>query len=169
MRYKVHFGPEEVLTFLQLHPFLKHKVKHTYLISTDSKHKDKNSILVFVEYISENFLHIDDSNTDVQEVIWTDRLSSKFKNKYTVKILWRLTEKYNKKFSWKFFATLRGKGIVDGVSGNCKSIVQQKTFSKGKDCIIVQNAKEFADAISRFVASTKVAYINQSINHWWEN
>ena len=34
----------------------------TYLISTDSKQKDKNSILVFDEYIYENFLHIDDSN-----------------------------------------------------------------------------------------------------------
>ena len=41
----------------------------TYLISTDSKQKVKNSILVFVEYIYENFLHIDDSNWDVQEVI----------------------------------------------------------------------------------------------------
>ena len=86
----------------------------TYLISTDSKHKDKNSILVFVEYIYENFLHIDDSNRDFQEVIWIDGPSSEFKNKYTVEILRRLTEKYNKPFSWKFFATLHGQGIVDG-------------------------------------------------------
>ena len=42
--------------------------------------------------------------------------------------------------------TLHRKDIVDGVGGNCKSIVWQKTFSKGKDCIIVQNAEEFADA-----------------------
>ena len=44
----------------------------TYLISTDSKQKDKNSILIFVEHIYENFLYIDDSNRDVQEVIWTE-------------------------------------------------------------------------------------------------
>ena len=29
MKHKTYFGPEEVLTFLKLHPFLKHKVKHT--------------------------------------------------------------------------------------------------------------------------------------------
>ena len=133
----------------------------TYLISTDSKHKDKNSILVFFEYIYENFLHIDDSNRDVQELTWTDGPSSEFKSKYIVEILQRLMEKYIKLFLWKFFATLHGKGIVDGVDGNCKSTVWQKTFSKGKDSIIVQNTKEFADAVSRFVLSTKVAYIDQ--------
>ena len=94
----------------------------TCLISTDSKQKDKNSILVFVEYIYENFLHIDDSNQDVQEVIWTDGPSSEFKKKHTIEILRRLTEKYNKTFIWKFFATSHRKDIVDGVGGNCKSI-----------------------------------------------
>ena len=74
------------VNLLQLYPFPNHKVK-TYLISADFKHKDKNSILVFVEYIYENFLHIDDSNQDVQKVIWTGRPISKFKNKYTIKIL----------------------------------------------------------------------------------
>ena len=34
----------------------------TYLILTDSIHKDENSILLFFEYIFENFLHIDDNN-----------------------------------------------------------------------------------------------------------
>ena len=122
MKYKSHFGPEEVSTFLKLHPFLKHKVKQ--LISTNCNHKDKNSILVFVEYICENFLHIDDGNRDVQEVIWTDGPCSKFKNKYTVEILGRFTEKHNKLFSWKLYTTSHGKGIVDGVGGNCKSIVR---------------------------------------------
>ena len=68
----------------------------TYLISTNCNHKDQNSILVFVEYIYENFLHIDDGNRDVQEVTWTDGTCSKFKNKYTVEILGRFTDKYNK-------------------------------------------------------------------------
>ena len=71
-------------------------------------------------------------------------------------------KKYNKLFSWKFFATSHGKGIVDGESGNCKSIGWQKTFSKDKDCTIVQNVEEFLDAALRFVPSTKVVYIDQS-------
>ena len=34
------------------------------------------TILVFVEYIYESFLHIDESNRDVQEIKWTDRTNS---------------------------------------------------------------------------------------------
>ena len=51
---------------------------------------------------------------------------------------------------------------MDGVSGNCKSIVWQKAFSRGKDYIIVQNAEESAYVVSRFVPFTKVVYIDQS-------
>lgn len=74
MKYKVHCGPKEVLTFS-----ISNAQSKTYLVSTDSKHKDKNSILVFVQYIYENFLHIDDSYWNVQEVIWTDGPCSEFK------------------------------------------------------------------------------------------
>ena len=51
---------------------------------------------------------------------------------------------------------------MDGVGGNCESIKRQSTISKGKDRIIVLKAKEFADVVSRFVPSKKIAYIDQS-------
>ena len=71
----------------------------TYLFTTNSKHKDKNSILVSVEYIYVNFLLKNDNNKLVVEIIWTDGPSSDRKNKYTVEILRRLSEKYNKSFT----------------------------------------------------------------------
>ena len=151
----MHFSPKEVSTFLRLYPFPTHKVKHTSSQQIPNR-KIKTQFLFLLNTFT------DDSNQDVQEVIWTDGPSSEFKNKYTIEILRRLTEKYNKPFTWKFFATSHGKGTVDGVRGNCKSIVWQKTFSKGEDCIIVQNADEFPNVVSRFVSSTKVAYIDQS-------
>jgi hypothetical protein len=136
----------------------------TFLICTDSKHKDKNTILVFVEHLYKNYIMNNaDSNDDVKEIIWTDGPSSEFKNKYCVQIIRRLAEKYNKPFTWKYFATSHGKGVVDGVGGNCKSIVQRKTMSKGTDRIIVQNAKDFAEAAAQLVPTTHVTYIPQSV------
>ena len=136
-----------------------------YLIPTDSKHKVKTQFL----YLLNIFMIIFYTLIIVTEMFrksygQTNLVPrTKLKNKYTVEILPRLTEKYNKPFSWKFFATSHGKGILDRVGGNCKSIVPQKTFSKGKARMIVQNAKEFADPVSRFVLSTKVAHIDQSL------
>ena len=96
----------------------------TFLICTDSKHKDKNTVLVFVEHLYKNYImNSDDSHDDIEEIIWTNGPSSEFKNKYCVEIIRRLAEKYNKPFTWKYFATSHGKSVVDGVGGNCKSIV----------------------------------------------
>lgn len=47
----------------------------TFLICTDSKHKDKNTVLVFVEPLYENYIkNRDDSDDDMEEIIWTDGL-----------------------------------------------------------------------------------------------
>ena len=51
---------------------------------------------------------------------------------------------------------------MDATGGNCRSIVCLKRLSKGKDCIIIQNAKEFVAAAACFVPSTLVFFINES-------
>lgn len=43
-----------------------------------------------------------------------------------MKILYNLSQKYQKDFSWKYFATSHGKGVVDGVGGRAKSLVREK-------------------------------------------
>ena len=97
----------------------------TFLICTDSKHKDKNTVLVFVEHLYENYIiNSDYSNDDIKEIIWTNGPSSECKNKYCLEIIRHLAENYNKPFTWKYFATSHGKGMVDGVGGKCKSIVR---------------------------------------------
>lgn len=73
-----------------------------------------------------------------EEIIWSYGPTSEFKHKFTVQLLQHLVQKYGKPFTWKFSATSHGKGVVDAVSGNCKSIVCHKTLSKGKDHRIVQ-------------------------------
>ena len=61
-----------------------------------------------------------------------------------------------------FFATFHGKGIVVATGGNHKSIVHQKTFSKGKGYIIMQNAENFSAVSVCFIPSNSVVYIDES-------
>ena len=56
----------------------------SFLICIDCNSKDKDTVLVFVEYLYENFLMKDGNMLDTEEIIWTDGPSSEFKNKYTV-------------------------------------------------------------------------------------
>ena len=39
-------------------------------------------------------------------------------------------------FTWKYFANSHRKGIVDGIGGRPKSLVQQKVMWKSKGCLM---------------------------------
>ena len=53
-----------------------------YLIWSESRNKDKDTILVFAEHLYEHHLLKDESRQDIEEIIWADGPSSEFKNKY---------------------------------------------------------------------------------------
>ena len=131
-------------------------VKQTFLICTDSKHKDRNTILVFIELLFENYIMKDEINNmhDVEEIIWTEDPSTEFKNIYCVETLRCLSEKYSKPFTWKYFTTCHSKGVVDRVGRKCKSIVLRKTMTKETDCITVQNGKEFDEVATCLFPTT---------------
>jgi len=63
---------------------------------------------------------------------------------------------------WKYFATSHGKGIVDGVAGNAKSLVRREVMSKKQQPTIVQSSKDFADVAKKLMPNTKVLHISQS-------
>ena len=128
------------------------------LICSDVKEKDKNTVFACILYIYDCI--IKPSLNDVEEdVIWTDGPSSEFKNKYMVHLLRILSEKFNKKFSWKYFATSHGKGAVDGIGGNAKSLVRKKVMSKAND-VIVQSAEDFANVCGKMMKETKVVFLS---------
>ena len=111
----------------------------TMVICTDYKSKDKFSNGTFLEYLYDN---ITPKNDEVkEEIIWSDGPTSEFKNKYMCHLMDKFSTKYNKRFLWKFSETFQG--VVDGIGGNVKSIVQIQSMSKRKDMIIVQDAKSF--------------------------
>ena len=78
-----------------------------------------------------------------------------------VKFLQILSQKYQHPFSWKYFATSHGKGVVAGVGERAKSLVRQKVTSKGGDRIILQSSKDFANAAMQLLHKTKVFHISQ--------
>ena len=129
----------------------------TFLIVSDSRDKGKDTVTVFIDFLYSHF-----GATDATEgIIWSDGPSSEFKNKYMVKFLQSLSQKYNQQFSWKYFAASHGKGIVDGVGGSAKSLVRSKVMSQGDDRIVVQSSWNFANAAQKLLHKTEVFHISQ--------
>ena len=61
-----------------------------------------------------------------------------------------------------YFATSHGKGVADGIGGNCKSMIRTKSMSKSNDKIVVQNAEDFAAAVSLLMPMTTAIYVSKN-------
>ena len=85
-----------------------------------------------------------------------------------------LSKKHKRSFSWKYFATSHGTGIVDGVGGRAKSIVRTAVMSKKADAPVVQPSSDFA---GKLLEKTTVFHISQmqidehakKLNPWEKN
>jgi hypothetical protein len=115
----------------------------SYLICSDTREKDKDTVAAFLFALYEGHLFPNDEIDE--EIIWSDGPTSEFKNKFTMKLLHQLSVMFKKKFTWKFSATSHGKGVVDGIGGRAKSLVRQKVMSQSSERTIVQSPKDFAD------------------------
>ena len=105
---------------------------------------------------------IPDSPGVTEQVIWTDGpTTSEFKNRYMMKLLQISSKKYGCRFTWKYFATSHGKGIVDGIGGRAKSIVRTEVMSKKTQRTVVQSSKDFARTAGRLSDKTTVIHISQ--------
>jgi len=132
----------------------------TYLICSNSSDKGKNTIAVFLSTLYEL---IEDGSRDPQhEIIWSDGPSSEFKNRFMVHLIKHLSAKYNKPFTWKYFATSHGKGVIDGIGGRAKSLVRMTVMSKGSGSPVVQNSTDFVRVASGLLNKTSVIHVSQS-------
>ena len=133
----------------------------TYLICSDTKDKGKDTVYTFINRLYEHIVKdVPISDGTGGDIIFSDGPSSEFKNKYCMRMLYDLGQKFQKDFSWKYFATSHGKGVVDGVGGRAKSLVRQKSMSKdGHD--VVQSSKDFAKLASELMSATTVMHIDQ--------
>ena len=66
--------------------------------------------------------------------------------------------RYKHNFTWKYFATSHGKGVVDGVGGLVKSLVRNAV--KSRNAIVhLQTAEDFYKTAKDLVQKTKVIHV----------
>ncbi|CAB4008281.1 Hypothetical predicted protein [Paramuricea clavata] len=93
----------------------------SFLICSDTKNKDKDTVAAFLFALYEN--HLFPSNQVDEEIIWSYGPTSEFKNKFVMKLIHQLSSQFQKRFSWKFSATSHGNGVIDGIGGRAKLLV----------------------------------------------
>ena len=98
--------------------------------------------------------HIDDP-VAVRDILWSNGLSSEFKNKFKVKVLQSLSLTHKKAFLIEIFAANHGKGVADEIGGKAKSLLCVKVTSKGDDSIIVQSSNDFSKAAKQLLNKQK--------------
>ena len=130
------------------------------VICTGCKSKDKFPNGTFLKYLYDNIFFKNDEVKE--EILWSDGPNSEFKNKYMCHLMDKFSTNNNKRFLWKFSATSHGKGVVDGIGGNVKSIVQSQSMGKRKDKIIVQDAKSLYQVAKKAMNATDVFLIDKT-------
>ena len=73
-----------------------------------------------------------------------------------------LAENFQKKFTWKYFATSHGKGVFDGVGGRIKSLVRLAVTSKKSKRTIVQNSEDFVRTANSLTCKTQVLHVAEN-------
>ena len=76
-----------------------------------------DTVVVLVDFLYNDF----DDPVAVHDIIWSDGPSSESKNKFMVKFLQSLSQRYKKPFSWKYFTTSHGIELIDEIGGKAKA------------------------------------------------
>ena len=152
MKFKVPFGQEQLSIYLLLHVLSVKKLHATYVL--DNYKKVKDAIFACLQKFYGN------ATTFPEEHIYSDGPSSEFKNQYMMKLLHHASKQLSAKFTWDYFATGHGKGVVDGIGGEAKSMVRQQVLSKNKN-VVAENAADFARVCEEFMPNICVHLMTQ--------
>ena len=153
------------LTLFRAAVFYKETTK-TYLVCSDSKDIGKNTMYVFINQLFEHIVQDVTMHDGAIHVIFRDGSSSKFKNKFCIKILHNLAQKFQKDFSWKYFTTSHGAGVVDGFGGRAKSLACQKSMSKDGNHV-AQSAEDFSKLATDLMPSTTMFHQLMDPQYTW--
>ena len=95
-------------------------------IANSTKH-DKYSVITCLEVLIQEIVDI---NPEVDRIIFfSDGAASQFKNKFIIQHLSTLADTSGLDFSWNYFASSHGKGVVDSIGGTLKRIVWLETLA----------------------------------------
>ena len=96
--------------------------EESFLIVTNSPDKGKNSVCTFMLKLIDEITFEDEKEL----IVYSDGPSSEFKNQFvTGKHFYLSSQHLNLLVSWKYFATLHSKGIVDGIGSAAKARVRE--------------------------------------------
>ena len=100
------------------------------LVSNSIKH-DKYSAITCLDILVNEIISM---MPDVDQIIFfSDDASSQFKNRYVLNYLTHMMDTIDIDFSWNYFASGHGKGVVDGVGDILKRLVWLEIMA-GKQC-----------------------------------
>ena len=125
------------------------------LVSGSTNH-DKFSVVTCLEVLVEEITNI---MPDVDEIIFfSDGAASQFKNRYVIQYLTTMMDKFDINFSWNYFATAQGKGVVDAVGGILKRLVWIEIMV-GAYC---SSAQDFVDICHQKTNTIIVGLVQQA-------
>jgi hypothetical protein len=125
------------------------------LVSNSTKHS-KFTVITCLEIIVQEMISI---MPDVTEIIFfSDGAASQFKNRYVIQHLTTMMDKINIDFSWNYFASSHGKGVVDSIGGTLKRLVWMEILA-GVHC---SSAQDFVDICRQKTKTIIVGLVQQA-------
>ena len=131
------------------------------VVVSDGRSHSRDCVIVFPDHTIKQLL-----NENITALhIWSDDPSSQFKNRYIAVTLSRLQNECNIEIAWHFFASLHGKGPVDGICGAIKRLAATDVIKR--KAIITDHLSSFK--VVRDISAIKVfniaaGEVNQRIN-----
>ena len=135
-----HWTQEQVSLFCDTVHYSKNEVKkhQHYVLCLNVLDHDKGSIYFYNKYIIDDLKEKEIAAKNVH--YWSDGPSSQFKNQFLFTNPLFHGQDHQAKTDWNFFVTAHGKGKNDGVGGDVKNVVWQKTLQQKE---VVTSCEEF--------------------------
>ncbi|CAF1371190.1 unnamed protein product [Rotaria magnacalcarata] len=123
---------------------------------SNSKKHDKFTFITCLEILVQERTAL---MPDVDQIIFfSDGAASQCKNRYIIQYLTNMMDKFDIEFSWNYFSSLHGKGVVDSLGSALKRLVWIDVMA-GARC---SSAKEFVNICKRKTKTIIVGLVQQA-------
>ncbi|CAM4819090.1 unnamed protein product [Rotaria magnacalcarata] len=92
------------------------------------------------------------------KLFFSDGAASQFKNRYIIEYLTNMMDKFDIEFSWNYFSSSHGKGVVDSIGGTLKRLVRMDVMADAR----CSSAKEFINICKRKTRTIIVSLVQQA-------
>lgn len=136
-----HWQPPNVTIFPAV--FWKEGKAQSFAIVSDTRSHEKETVYSFLKHLVRQLTNSNDIPKGSTLHIFSDGCAGQFKCKFNFFHLEKLSEIFEVKIMWHFFASCHGKGAVDGVGGKVKMIAAHES----RLGVIINTAEEFCKVL----------------------